>query len=280
MQTYADFQPTGFDPAGAFLEDDRQNWLVVPVARTRDSGPLAESNFAQALEALGGESDTVEVHRFGHWGPGWFEIIIVKPDTPESAIADDLETALENYPVLDEMDLSEREAEASAESYDSWARRDFIRELTRRFQVDDTIDTPEVDSRIDEIFQEAADRSNTYWEADGDGMTIDVGRIVAAVTWEEAIDVLEFITADAAEEIAEALAAILDTPQAGAACALAGGGLGMFRGILGDLRRGEFDPREADCLLALFARLDLFPELEALRETADNAYWELEGIPA
>jgi len=48
MQTYRDFRPTGFDSRGAFLDADRQDWLVVPVGRNRDSGPLDESNFAAA----------------------------------------------------------------------------------------------------------------------------------------------------------------------------------------------------------------------------------------
>jgi len=109
MITYSEFQPTGFDSRGAFLPD-QQDWFVAPVSITRDSGPLAESNFYTALEELGGESETVEVHRFGHWGPGWFEIILIDPeDEKRAGIAEEMERILENYPVLDEMDFSERE---------------------------------------------------------------------------------------------------------------------------------------------------------------------------
>ena len=109
MQTYSQFQPTGFDHKGAFLPD-QQDWLVVPVSQTRDSGPLAQSNFAIALEMLGGKSETVEVHRFGHWGPGWFEIILVNPDDKERVkIANEIEASLENYPVLSDEDYSRRE---------------------------------------------------------------------------------------------------------------------------------------------------------------------------
>ena len=71
MQIYANYAPTGFDSAGAFLPD-RQDWFVVPVGRNRDSGPASESNFKAALEMLGGESDDVEVCNFGHWACGWF----------------------------------------------------------------------------------------------------------------------------------------------------------------------------------------------------------------
>lgn len=116
MKLYRAFRPTPCDPAGLAL-DDRQDWLVAPVIRTRDSSVLQESNFASALKALGGESDNVEVHRFGHWGPGWFEIIIVRPGSPAERIADDIERALADYPVLDDMDFSDREYMAAVECW-------------------------------------------------------------------------------------------------------------------------------------------------------------------
>lgn len=118
LPTYSTYRPTGFDPAGAFL-DDRQDWLVAPVIRTRDSGARERSNFAVVLKDLGDESDTVEIHRFGHWGPGWFEIILCAPESPAADKAQEWAGALENYPIADEMHLSELEwEEASA----FWAR--------------------------------------------------------------------------------------------------------------------------------------------------------------
>jgi hypothetical protein len=118
MKTYGQWAPTGFDSRGAFLPD-RQEWLVVPVAQTRDSDQLAQSNFAVALRELEGESETVEVRRFGHWGTGWFEIILVAPESNAARTAEELEASLESYPVLDEADWSEREWTAAA---DYWAR--------------------------------------------------------------------------------------------------------------------------------------------------------------
>jgi hypothetical protein len=115
METYNTFRPSGFDPSGLGLQS-QQDWLVAPVARNRDSGLLDLSNFNAALDMMGGESDNCEVHRFGHWGCGWFEIIIVKPDTPTAAIAEEIEEALENYPVLDEDDWGKREYEAYVEN--------------------------------------------------------------------------------------------------------------------------------------------------------------------
>ena len=116
MEKYKNYSPTPFDHTGAFLPD-RGEWFVVPVICTRGSKPFEESNFDAALRALGGESDTVEVHRFGHWGPGWYEIIIVDPDSPQAVIAQEIECKLENYPLLDEDDFSAREYEQANETW-------------------------------------------------------------------------------------------------------------------------------------------------------------------
>lgn len=116
MQTYSQFKPTPYDCRGLALPD-RQTWLVCSVSQTRDSDPLNQSNFACALKMLGGESDTVEIHRFGHWGPGWFEIIIVAPNTEAARVAQEIEDRLADYPILDEMDHSQREQEAADETW-------------------------------------------------------------------------------------------------------------------------------------------------------------------
>ena len=121
MELYKDFQPTGFDSRG--LAGDRHNinnYLVLPCGRNRDSGDLDESNFHTALEILGGESDSVQVHRFGHWGCGWFELILVdSTDADKVAIAETIEATLSEYPVLDDSDFSEREYNSAC---DYWAR--------------------------------------------------------------------------------------------------------------------------------------------------------------
>jgi hypothetical protein len=141
METYSSFRPTGFDSHIEINRDDeesREDWLVVPVSHNRDSECFAESNFAVALEMLGGESETVEVHRFSHWGPGWFELILVKPDTLAEAIAYEIEGKLADYPLLDEDDCSEREHIAAQETwencYNTTERLKYIRD--HRYQFD------------------------------------------------------------------------------------------------------------------------------------------------
>lgn len=117
---YKDFAPTGFDCKGLAL-DDRQDWIVVPCTQNRDSEALDQSNFAAALKILGGESKTVEVHRFGHWARGWFEIIICHPSLDNQV--EEIKRRLENYPVLDEEDFCDREYEERLESIEQDGKR-------------------------------------------------------------------------------------------------------------------------------------------------------------
>jgi len=133
MEHYSGFQPTGFDPKGLAL-DNQQDWFVVPVGHNRDSEVRAESNFAATVkwfretgpEAYEGEDGDWEIHRFGHWGPGWFEVIVVREGTPAFKVAEEIESALESYPVLDEEDYSRREMEEAEETWKWFTKRDRI----------------------------------------------------------------------------------------------------------------------------------------------------------
>jgi hypothetical protein len=181
MQRYADFRPTGFDAPGAFLPDQGE-WLVVPVSRTRDSGPFDESNFAAAVERLGGEGEDVEIHRFGHWGPGWFELILVRPGTDAAAEAERIEEALENYPLLNEEDFSAREWEAYGESWELWGARGFVDHLQREYELRDSTryfldDVPTGELR--EFFERYV-RNGEYYVGESDGVSIRFGNFDAS----------------------------------------------------------------------------------------------------
>lgn len=123
VRLYRDWAPSQFDTRGLGLPD-RQEWIVAPVMRTRDSGPRSESNFASALASFGGESDTVEIHRFSHWGPGWIEILLVAPE--HARTVQEITCALESYPILDESDLSMRESEATFEAWITFGFREWL----------------------------------------------------------------------------------------------------------------------------------------------------------
>lgn len=206
MIPYKQHRPTAFDPAGAFLDDDRQEWLVAPVTRTRDSGPMDESNFHAFLEGLGGEGDNVEVHRFGHWGPGWYEIIIINPQAEDIvAKAEEMQASLENYPVLDDEDLSERESEAEKEAWESWGRSDFSRALKREIEsgwdgvtehgfnpeeIDDAFGLL-TDEDIDCLWNNAADKANWICEHRSDGPSFNTDGVLEHVNVEEVVEMID-----------------------------------------------------------------------------------------
>lgn len=131
MQTYREYAPTGFDRAGAFLPD-RQDWYVIPCGRNRDSSCLERCNFEMCIRILGGESDTCEIHRFGHWGCGWFEIILVHPSRAEDGAA--IENDIAAYPVLSEDRLSEMEWTEACETWAHMRLRDRI-EACAHFRI-------------------------------------------------------------------------------------------------------------------------------------------------
>lgn len=138
MKKYKDVSPTTIDTHINF-DDDREEWFVLGVSRTRDSEALTEANFQAALEDLGGESEFVEVHRFGHWGPGWFELILISPDATELLKkAEEIEASLESYPVLDDELFSQLEEEEAVENWKCWAGRSFVQSLSKVFDLSET----------------------------------------------------------------------------------------------------------------------------------------------
>jgi len=114
-----------WEPASNYLGEDFRDYYIGP-SISRDSGALEKSNFEVALEMLGGEGDGVSVERFSHWAVGWIEVILVHKDASDKiAILEDIERRLEDYPILDEYDYSEKESEEITENYNSWGK-DYI----------------------------------------------------------------------------------------------------------------------------------------------------------
>jgi hypothetical protein len=114
-------------------DPDRSEWLVLPVSQTRDSGCFDRCNFETAeslLRAADPDGNDWENHRFGHWGPGWFEILIVRHGSDAFKVAEGIEASLEDSPSLDDDRLSEMEWDAAARYWESLSIRDRV-ELIR-----------------------------------------------------------------------------------------------------------------------------------------------------
>lgn len=89
------------------------------LSQHRDSDSLTRSNFLCGLEAIGGESETVQVVREGHWAVGWVEWIAIHQDDERALeAADEVARRLEGYPVVNEDHWGQMEWE---EAQDYWA---------------------------------------------------------------------------------------------------------------------------------------------------------------
>lgn len=141
MQKLSDvaMSPTGWDSMANYagdIPDDK--WFVV-MGRNRDSDVLTNSNWDVALEMLGGESETVEIVRFGHWACGWIEYLCVSSEDVEKVkIGEDIQARIESYPVLDEDHFSEAEMEEAndiwSRCYDKRDRIEYIRRYRNQFE--------------------------------------------------------------------------------------------------------------------------------------------------
>ena len=121
--------PSGLDSLSNYVGETDFGDFYSLLTQNRDSDSLTRSNFICALELLGGESDNVEVHRFGHWACGWWEVIAIKKHngkfingepilTEEYQIAEQIEDGLESYPVVDETHWSELEYNEACEFWE------------------------------------------------------------------------------------------------------------------------------------------------------------------
>lgn len=100
----------GFDGWSNYSGFDWSGW-VCGLSTNRDANILTESNFECALKELGGEVEgEVEVREVGHWACGWFKQIMVNVRAHDKVQKlYEIRKALENYPVLDDSDYSNRE---------------------------------------------------------------------------------------------------------------------------------------------------------------------------
>jgi len=127
----------GEDPAircrSNYMGADCSEYFQGPMV-TRDSGVLERSNFEvikadieRIPEPKGWKHDDapVQVLRFGHWACGWFEVLCVHEDAePQLRALDEWHKALEDYPVADDEDYSNREWEQASERWEQMSLGD------------------------------------------------------------------------------------------------------------------------------------------------------------
>jgi len=177
---YKDWAPTTVDVKGIRGDElEISDWFVAPVIVTRDSGPFEKSNFEAAkarLEEADPSEEDWDVHCFGHWGPGWFEIIVVKPGTKAEEALDKIISDLENYPILDEDDYSQRCFEEFLEVWDAYGHSDFVSLMEEEFGLSE---------RACELLREHSYECREFWGNiapepyydDGGVISIPFGRV-------------------------------------------------------------------------------------------------------
>lgn len=123
---------------------ERGHWLVA-LTQNCTEGLLSESNWFSLLKRLGIDnpnagqkgseqlSPTIAIEEASFSGDGWIQYLIVDPDDMVSVkIAEEAEKELEDYPILDETDFSEREDNYYYEAFKDYGRLEIIRALKER----------------------------------------------------------------------------------------------------------------------------------------------------
>lgn len=167
--------PTGFDGPRNYIGQTEFPGMLCAYGKNRDSDHLQESNFDAFLSALGGEGENVAIVRIGHWACGWCEYIGVREGTPEAEIAEQLREKLEDYPILNEEDFSNREWADYAEGWADYGAEDFARGLKSEiglsdFAADYLADHP---AELQEYF-EACIPSGEYYTPEGSGVSVNI----------------------------------------------------------------------------------------------------------
>jgi hypothetical protein len=137
MTTYPNLQkwtrPENY--AGATWE----GYYSAGVGQSRDSDDIEESNFAAMWKALQAVNSEAEIIRESHWAVGWVEWIAIPPsDTAGLTVANELKGKLEDYPILDDDDVSEREMNTAntvwKDCYSAKDRIAYMREHRNQFE--------------------------------------------------------------------------------------------------------------------------------------------------
>lgn len=124
----------GMDSWANYSGPDWSGWYCGP-SESRDAEIMEISNFQAALDMLGGEvKGQVEIREVSHWACGWYKQIMVHKDAPQVSKLEEIRASLENYPLLDEDDFSERENKYHAE-YAEQVQDELAEALTLHFAI-------------------------------------------------------------------------------------------------------------------------------------------------
>lgn len=161
--------------------DKDRVWFAPSSARGSDysGGVIAETNFEglekTAQEAAEETGDTTFYQTF-HGGHGTYAIAFHVETTPDEIVA--MLASLEEYGVLDDQALNEKEMEQQEEAWNDWAEYDYRMALDSAF--DGESESVDGDT-LKEHFNYWSDKASEYWiDQQGAGQWINVKRIAEA----------------------------------------------------------------------------------------------------
>ena len=190
----------------AYFGDNEEmfvTWAYGPVIEHRDTDTVTVSN-ARQIEKLFEElirPEHYDITEASHWAVGWVKHLSMKvkreDGTPTRAVKlwKWISNSLEDYPVLDESDLSELEEDEKYESWNNWAAKEFADGLHKKFDhnidYDDSAYTI-IDGLIDilheEDLRELFESKDPDWTPESSGgMAVNIGRVVEKVTAEDIV---------------------------------------------------------------------------------------------
>ena len=176
LQTFGEFQPTQFDRKGKGADFENRDWLVSSIQLNRDSGLIEKSNWLTFIDDLGalepGGGHHWEIHRFGHWACGWFEIVVLNPNSRDSRVLDQalkLESALQEYPILSE----DRLQRLQLESFNDWVDDMGVSEVYNKIENDDVLSPFQDKFKNSDIIEALNECEWTYSDDGGPYVDID-----------------------------------------------------------------------------------------------------------
>jgi hypothetical protein len=245
-------------------EDEPESWAIV-YTHNRDSGIADRCNAEVIAEALAGFDEDVKPESHGHFLCGWidgFAIRVYRNGEITEAFKryHELTARLDDCACLDEMRLSEMEAEESAEGWNDWARRDYLRALCKRFGAEerDTIKPEDVKT----VFDSAASDASICWIQDSGSMYIDVDRVAGATSIDDALPFVDTaLPSESARVVAGLLAELVRRPEAGNIIAGANLGGAQSWALADEIESELFHPQSAADLSALLWSLNARPDV-------------------
>ena len=179
----SDYTPKPWERGECYIGATWEGWFVF-LGQHRDSCALDSCNFNAALQILSplsteiesGEDEgaTVRVVSEKHWAVGWVEWIAIHGSNAAAlAEANRIAERLERYPVLDDDALWQLEESEAMASWESWGKREFIRELEKAELIEESALDETPSDALWELYR-ALIPSGEYWDADGLNISLAV----------------------------------------------------------------------------------------------------------